>query len=245
MRRLKGENMELCLTISEQLLPINAPGVALCIATYVRPGIRSNRPCGTKYARAEAVSTSLYLACLKPCNAQLVSTKLRLLMLFELTSRNILPGHSRMWSSSVLWLKPCLSEVASCIMDGWARGKRGDGATQAPVKRQAVLSEALLAEATLLVSKLTLKNELEIRKLQSAVFRTLTLADSLDFIVQARAATKAYTEEAKHARDNGTALPKGELHVYAWEAITRVAMETAGAPTDMRRDDTPTPLRVG
>ena len=64
-------------------------------------------------------------------------------------------------------------------MDGWALGKRGDGATQAPVKRQAVGTEALLAKATLLISKLALNNEFEIRELQNAVFRTLTLADSL------------------------------------------------------------------
>ena len=118
-------------------------------------------------------------------------------------------------------------------MDGWARGKRGDGAKQAPVKRQAVGSEALLAKSTLLISKLTLKNELEIRELQSAVFRTLTLADSLEFVVQARAATKAYTDDAKFSRDNGGPMPKGELHVYAWEAITRVAVETADAPSDL------------
>ena len=72
-----------------------------------------------------------------------------------------------------------------------------------------------MAKATLLISKLTLKNELEIRELQSAVFRTLTLDESLAFIVEARAATKSYTEEANAARDQGTALPKGELHVYA------------------------------
>ena len=47
------------------------------------PEIMSNRPCGTKYARAEAVSTHSYLACLKPCDAQLVSTKRKLLMLFK------------------------------------------------------------------------------------------------------------------------------------------------------------------
>lgn len=70
-----------------------------------------------------------------------------------------------------------------------------------------------------------LKNELEMRE-PSAVFRTLTLDESLAFVVEARAATKSYAEEAKGARDQGTALSKGELHVYAWDAITRVAVET-------------------
>ena len=54
-------------------------------------------------------------------------------------------------------------------------------------------------------------------------FALSRLQTPFDFIVQARAATKADTEEAKHARDNGTALPKGALHVYAWDAITRAA----------------------
>lgn len=57
---------------------------------------------------------------------------------------------------------------------------------QKVAKRQAAGSEALLAKATLLISKLTLKNELEVRELQSAVFRTLTLDVSPDFIVKVR-----------------------------------------------------------
>lgn len=114
-------------------------------------------------------------------------------------------------------------------MDGWAKSKRPDTKV---VKRQAVGSEALLAKATLLISKLTLKNELEVRELQSAVFRTLTLDESSEFIVQARAATKSFVEDSKAARDQGAVLPKGEMHVYAWEALTRVAVETADAPPD-------------
>ena len=85
------------------------------------------------------------------------------------------------------------------VMDGWAKGKRPDTKV---VKMQAVGTEALLAKATLLISKLTLKNELEVCELQSIVFRTLTLDESCDFIVQARAATKTFVEDSKVPRDS-------------------------------------------
>eukprot|EP00434_Breviolum_minutum_P031879 symbB.v1.2.028194.t1/scaffold2897.1/size67685/5 len=123
-----------------------------------------------------------------------------------------------------------LAQVAHLFnMESWARGKRADNTA---VKRQAVGTEALLAKATLLISKLTLKNELEVRELQAAVFRTLTMSDSSDFIVRAREATKQYVDESKAAREQGNPVPKGEMHVYAWEALTRVAMETADAPAE-------------
>ena len=123
-----------------------------------------------------------------------------------------------------------LAQVAHLFnMESWARVKRADNTA---VKRQAVGTEALLAKATLLISKLTLKNELEVRELQAAVFRTLTMSDSSDFIVRAREATKQYVDESKAAREQGNPVPKGEMHVYAWEALTRVAMETADAPAE-------------
>ena len=115
------------------------------------------------------------------------------------------------------------------LMDGWARSKPQGGA--AP-KRQAAGTEALLAKTTLLISKLTLKNELEIRELQSAVFRTLTLSDSSEFVVRMRAATKSFIDESKAARDQGQA-PQGKMHVYAWEALTRVAVEAQDAPAEV------------
>ena len=99
-------------------------------------------------------------------------------------------------------------------------------------KRQAVGTEVLLAKATLLISKLTLKNELEIRELQSAVFKTLTMSDSSDFVVRAREATKSFVDDSKVARDHSSAPPKGEMHIYAWEALIRVAVELGDAPTD-------------
>ena len=103
-----------------------------------------------------------------------------------------------------------LAQVAHLFnMESWARGKRADNTA---VKRQAVGTEALLAKATLLISKLTLKNELEVRELQAAVFRTLTMSDSSDFIVRAREATKKYVDESKAAREQGNPVPKGEMH---------------------------------
>ena len=132
-------------------------------------------------------------------------------------------------------------------MDGWARSKPQGGA--AP-KRQAVGTEALLAKATLLISKLTLKKELEIRELQSAVFRTLTLSFFCEFVVRMRAATKSYIDESKAARDQGQA-PQGEMHVYAWEALTRVAVEAQDAPSKVisviqkHRDEATDPTALG
>ncbi|CAE7921388.1 unnamed protein product [Symbiodinium necroappetens] len=118
---------------------------------------------------------------------------------------------------------------ASVVMDGWDLTKRaGEGKPHASQKRQAIGTEALLAKAMLLVSKLTLKAELEVRELQAATFRTLTITEMSAFVTEARATMKAYTAASKQARDNGQPAPLGEPHVHVWSCFLKAALDVQG-----------------
>ena len=121
----------------------------------------------------------------------------------------------------------CFASVV--VMDGWDLTKRaGEGKPHASQKRQAIGTEALLAKAVLLVSKLTLKAELEVHELQAATFRTLTITEMSAFVTEARATMKAYTAASKQARDNGQPAPLGEPHVHVWSCFLKAALDVQG-----------------
>ncbi|CAE8587020.1 unnamed protein product [Polarella glacialis] len=83
----------------------------------------------------------------------------------------------------------------------------------------------LVKKTLLLVAKLTLKQELEIRELQSAVFRTYLLDVSNPFVNAIKESVGEYIAQSKKHRDGSMSdAPEGEIHAHAWNAITTVAM---------------------
>ena len=112
-----------------------------------------------------------------------------------------------------------------CDMDDWRLTRSGD---EPEAKRRAVSPHEdtkLLKQAVTLVSKMTLRQELEIRELQAAVFRCFLLKEPNPLILAVKTAVSSFLEQAKQARNagGGSKGPAGEVHAHAWAAVTEVA----------------------
>ena len=115
-------------------------------------------------------------------------------------------------------------------MDTWTAQRRqaNDNDNQPPTKMRALSTgedAETVRKALLLVSKMTLRQELEIRELQSAVFKTFVVREPNPIISTVKAEVGSYLEKAKMARSSGGSLPEGEVHAYAWAALTQVAVQ--------------------
>ena len=103
------------------------------------------------------------------------------------------------------------------------RRQANDNGNQPPTKMRTlstVEDAETVRKALLLVSKMTLRQELEIRELQSAVFKTFVVREPNPIISTAKAEVGSYLEKAKMARSSGGSLPEGEVHAYAWAALS-------------------------
>ncbi|CAE7451344.1 unnamed protein product [Symbiodinium microadriaticum] len=108
------------------------------------------------------------------------------------------------------------------------RAQANDNGNQPPTKMRALSTgedAETVRKALLLVSKMTLRQELEIRELQSAVFKTFVVREPNPIISTVKAEVGSYLEKAKMARSSGGSLPEGEVHAYAWAALTQVAVQ--------------------
>ncbi|CAE7493209.1 unnamed protein product [Symbiodinium natans] len=85
--------------------------------------------------------------------------------------------------------------------------------------------ERLIQKAVLLVPKMTLRQELEVRELQSAVFKTFMLKEQNLLIAAVKGEVGSFVEKSKLARTSGGSMPDGELHAYAWAAVTGIATQ--------------------
>ena len=114
-------------------------------------------------------------------------------------------------------------------MDTWTAQRRhaNDNGNQPPTKMRALSTgedAETVRKALLLVSKMTLRQGLEIRKLQSAVFKTFVVREPNPIISTVKAGVGSYLK-AKMVRSSGGSLPEGEVHAYAWAALTQVAVQ--------------------
>ena len=95
-----------------------------------------------------------------------------------------------------------------------------------PAKKMAVgHDKQQVSRALHLIGRLCLKNALEVRELQAAVFHTFLVPKRSDYVQAPLAATKEFADKAKRAKEGKCALPPGEPHVHAWAAMLRVALE--------------------
>ncbi|CAE8729019.1 unnamed protein product [Polarella glacialis] len=115
-------------------------------------------------------------------------------------------------------------------MDAWELG--GAITAQPTAKRIAVGNDKTVMRALHLIARLSLKNALEVRELQAAVFHTYTVPKSNPYIQAALEATKVYAEKAKASKDGTGQHPPGEPHVHAWAAMLRVALEDPALNSD-------------
>lgn len=112
-----------------------------------------------------------------------------------------------------------------CTMDQWELHR---GSSEQPAKKMAVgHDKQQVSKALHLIGRLCLKNALEVRELQAAVFITFLVPKKSDYVQAPLAATKEFAENAKRAKEGKCPMPPGEPHVHAWAAILRVALEDA------------------
>ena len=113
-------------------------------------------------------------------------------------------------------------------MDGWRSRPAGPGDGDVPAGKVRAVSPnedtVLLRKAVALVSKMTLRQELEIRELQAAVFRCFLLKEPNPIIGAMKTSVGTFWEKAKQARAaGGNNSPVGEVHAHACAAVTEVA----------------------
>ena len=109
-----------------------------------------------------------------------------------------------------------------CTMDQWELNR---GSSEQPAKKMAVGHDKHVSKALHLIGRLCLKNALEVRELQAAVFITFLVPKKSDYVQAPLAATKEFAENAKRAKEGKCPMPPGKPHVHAWAAILRVALE--------------------
>ena len=105
-------------------------------------------------------------------------------------------------------------------MDQWELNR---GSSEQPAKKMAVGHDKQVSKALHLIGRLCLKNALEVRELQAAVFITFLVPKISDYVQAPLAATKEFAENAKRAKEGKCPMPPGKPHVHAWAAILRVA----------------------
>ena len=114
-------------------------------------------------------------------------------------------------------------------MERWAAKGRPRAEEEEPrSKRQTTARpEELVRGAVKLMAKLSLKNALEIRELQSAVMVTYLMPKEAAIVQEAQAAIKNYVDTATRARNGEGQQPQGEPHVHCWAAlVARAAKDT-------------------
>ena len=126
----------------------------------------------------------------------------------------------------------CFVTLAS--MDGWlaSSDSRAEKKPRTAVSEKPELDKAMVGKLLLLLSQLSLRHSLEIRELQSAVFRTVVISKDSPFVSEAQEATRIFTEKAKGAREqrNHKMLEDlGEPQYHSWAAMVKVAVSDGQA----------------
>ena len=108
---------------------------------------------------------------------------------------------------------PFLSPTA---LTPWARTGADDGKS---AKRQAAGSEKFLMKGIQVLTKLALKNAMDVRELQAASLMTVQLPKDNPMIQGMLTATRAFNDEQEKAKSSNTSPPEGQPHCHAWIAL--------------------------
>ena len=102
-------------------------------------------------------------------------------------------------------------------LSSWARPlQEADGSMP---KRQAAGSEKFLMKGIQVLTKLALKNAMDVRELQAASLFTVQLPKDNAFVVNMLKATKMFNDEQEKAKSSGGSPPDGQPHCHAWMAL--------------------------
>ena len=107
--------------------------------------------------------------------------------------------------------------VDQMALTPWARtGADTDGK---PSKRQAAGSEKFLMHGIQVLTKLALKNAMDVRELQAASLVTVQLPKDNAMVSSMLAATRAFNAEQEKAKSSNASPPDGQPHCHAWIAL--------------------------
>ena len=109
-------------------------------------------------------------------------------------------------------------------MDGWlaSSDNHAEKKPRTEVAAKPELDQAMIGKLLLLLSQLSLRHSLEIRELQSAVFRTVVISKDSLYVSEAQEATRIFTEKAKVAREQRN--HKGLEEYHSWASMVKVAV---------------------
>ena len=111
---------------------------------------------------------------------------------------------------------PFLSPMA---LTPWVRTGAADGKS---AKRQAAGSEKFLMKGIQVLTKLALKNAMDVRELQAASLMTVQLPKDNPMIQVMLTATRAFNDEQEKAKSSNTSPPEGQPHWPYWKNWTRM-----------------------
>ena len=94
--------------------------------------------------------------------------------------------------------------------------KRSTGEPGGASKKQAGGSEKFLMKGVQLLAKLSLKNAMDIREIQSTVLTTVILNQDDLYVQAATAATQEFNKHQDQAKAGNGEPPAGPPHCYAW-----------------------------
>ena len=94
--------------------------------------------------------------------------------------------------------------------------KRSTGEPGGASKKQAGGSEKFLMNGVQLLAKLSLKNAMDIREIQSTVLTTVILNQDDLYVQAATAATQEFNKHQDQAKAGNGEPPAGPPHCYAW-----------------------------
>ena len=150
-------------------------------------------------------------------------------------------GQLQLWICCLItWLSMCsgkgfkISSVVPTTFHNMDQWELHTTHAEQPAKKMAVgHDKQQVSRALHLIGRLCLKNALEVRELQAAVFHTFLVPKHSDYVQAPLAATKEFANKAKRAKEGKCALPPGEPHVHAWAASRRSStwrLRQAGYP---------------
>jgi hypothetical protein len=96
----------------------------------------------------------------------------------------------------------------------WVRTGAADGKS---AKRQAAGSEKFLMKGIQVLTKLALKNAMDVRELQAASLMTVQLPKDNPMIQGMLTATRAFNDEQEKAKSSNTSPPEGQPHWPYWK----------------------------
>ena len=208
--------MVISLTCQRLLLRTYALGADKCTTQYNQPKNTFAENCALDNAQAEVVQSCIRL-CL-PLSFVVLHAMLFLdqwmnfwRMWFHMCS---CPLHRFFWlfSSSKLLHCPGMASLTA-----WSLAhKRSTGEPGGASKKQAGGSEKFLMKGVQLLAKLSLKNAMDIREIQSTVLTTVILNQDDLYVQAATAATQEFNKHQDQAKAGNGEPPAGPPHCYAW-----------------------------